>query len=105
MQDQNLKEIVVFHDDAEISQAIITLLESNIGYSIDFYGGILCIRQLDDLTFAVSHQKFNAETKGHVFDYEKIFVDAKEATEFFLEKRIEYRLGADFEVEISSDKN
>lgn len=105
MQDQNLKEIVVYHDDAKISQAIITLLESNIGYSIDFYGGILCIRQLDDLTFAVTHQRFNVETKRHNFDYEKIFTDARKATEFFLQKRIEYKLGADFEVEISPDKN
>ncbi|HLM03529.1 MAG TPA: hypothetical protein VK400_20915 [Pyrinomonadaceae bacterium] len=90
---------MTFHNDEKISQAIVTLLESNIGYSVDFYGKILCIRQLDDLTFAVSHKKYDPETTRHVFDFERIFTDAKEATEFFLQKRLEYELGADFEIE------
>ncbi|MEK7724415.1 MAG: hypothetical protein AAB336_08725 [Acidobacteriota bacterium] len=104
MQNDNSKEIVVFHNDEKISQAIISLLESNIGYSVDLYQ-TLVIRQLDDLTFAVSHEKYIAETRKYVFDYEKIFMDAKEATEFFLQKRVEYELGSDFEMEISSNKN
>ncbi len=98
MQNDNLKEIVIFHNDEKISQAIITLMESNIGYSVKC-GGLLLIRHLDDLTFAVSHEKYNLETRKCEFDFEKIFEDAKEATEFFLQKRIEYELGADFEIE------
>lgn len=99
MQDEKPKEIIIFHNDGKISQSIITLLESNIGYSVDFFGKTLCIRQLDDLSFAVSHEKYNLETRKFDFDFEKIFEDAKEATEFFLQKRVEYELGADFEIE------
>lgn len=104
MQNDYSEEIVVFHDDEKISRAIITLLESNIGYSIDLYR-TLAIRQLENLTFAVSHEKYNAEMRKDFFDYEKIFTDAKEATEFFLQKRVEYELGSDFEMEISSNNN
>ena len=98
MQDENSKELIVFHDDEKISQAITTLLESNIGYSIDC-DAMLVIRQLDDLSFAVSHEKHNPETHKFDFDFEKIFTDAKEATKFFIQKRVEYELGADFEAE------
>ncbi len=99
MQNENSKEIVIFHDDEKILQAIVTLLESNVGYGIEFFGFRLLIRQLEDLTFAVSHQKYNPETRQDIFDFEKIFVDVQEATNFFLQKRLEYEIGYDFEIE------
>ena len=88
------------HNDNKISEAIITLLESNVGYGIEFFGGMLKLIQLEDLTFAISHEKFDAETKKFHFKFEKIFTDANEATHFFLQKRREYELGYDFESEI-----
>ena len=100
MQDENSKEIVIFHDDEKISKAIFTLLESNVGYGIEFFGLELHIRQLDDLTFAVGHQKCNPETQKTEFDFELIFDNATEATKFFLQKRKEYELGYDFEIEL-----
>lgn len=101
MQSENQKEVIIFHDDKKISQAIITLMESNIGYSVNC-DGLLLIRHLDDLTFAVSHEKYNLETRKCEFNFEKIFEDAKEATKYFLQKRVEYELGADFEIEPES---
>lgn len=87
------------HDDEKIAEAILTLLESNVGYGIEFFGLMLSVRQLDDLTFAVSHEKFNPEIKDFEFDFEKLFENAREATEFFLKLRREYQLGYDFERE------
>jgi hypothetical protein len=87
------------HKDNKISEAIITLLESNVGYSIDFFGGMLLIRQLEDLTFAVSHEKYNPKKEAFIFQFEKLFKDSVTATKFFLQKRREYELGYDFEVE------
>lgn len=101
----NSKEIVIFHDDAKISQAIIILLQSNVGYGIEFFGFALHIQQLDNLDFAVSRKKYDPETRRDEFDFEKIFTDAKEATEFFLLKRREYELGYDFESEYVSEAN
>lgn len=97
------KEIVIFHNDAKIAQAIITLLQSNVGYGIEFFGFALHIRQLESLEFAVSREKYNPETQRDEFDFEKIFTDVREATEFFLQKRREYQLGYDFEVEYLSE--
>lgn len=99
MEEDNSKEVVIFHDDEKISKAIITLLESNIGYGIEFFGLELHIRQLEDLTFAVGHEKYNTETRRTEFDFEKLFDNATEAIEFFLQKRREYELGYDFEIE------
>jgi hypothetical protein len=87
------------HHDDKISEAIITLLSSNVGYSIEFFGRMFVICQLEDLTFAVRHQKFNSELKKFEFDFEKIFTDVKEATNFFLRKRREFEIGYDFEIE------
>lgn len=93
------------HNDEKISEAIITLLESNVGYGIEFWGRTLEVSQLEDLTFLVTHERYNPETRKFDFDLEKIFTNAKEATHFFLQKRREYELGYDFEVEFSPDKN
>ncbi len=98
MQNDISKETVIFHDDAKILEAIVILLQSNVSYGIEFFGFILHIMQLEDLTFAVSHQKYNTETRKSDFDFENIFTDAKKATEFFLQKRREYELGYDFEI-------
>jgi len=87
------------HNDNEISKAIVTLLESNVGYGIEFFGGILSLYQLEDLTYVVGYKKYNSETQELDFDFEQIFTDAKEATSFFLQKRREYELGFDFEIE------
>lgn len=92
------------HDDEKILNAIVTLLESNVGYGIEFFG-VLTLNQLEDLSYAVSHKKYEAETRVYVFDFEEIFIDAKEAAEFFLQKRREYELGYDFEVESTSESN
>ncbi|MDQ3798731.1 MAG: hypothetical protein M3384_04720 [Acidobacteriota bacterium] len=87
------------HDDEKISEAIITLLNSNVGYAIAIFGGTLRLKQLEDLSFAVSREEFNPTTNKFDFDFEEIFSDAGEAAEFFLKKRREYELGFDFEVE------
>lgn len=86
-------------DEEKMLNAIVTLLEFNVGYGVEFFGLQLHIRQLEDLSFAVSHKKYDIETKEHVFNFEKLFDDVTEAAEFFLQKRREFEIGYDFEVE------
>lgn len=45
--------------DEKITQALVTLLESNIGYGIDFFGGMLKLYQLEDTRFSVNHFCYN----------------------------------------------
>ncbi|MCD9186003.1 MAG: hypothetical protein LUM44_06200 [Pyrinomonadaceae bacterium] len=99
------KEVLIFHDDAKIAQAIVTLLQSNVGYGIEFFGFTLPLRHLDNLDFAVSRKKYDPETQRDDLDFEKIFTDGKEAADFFLRKRREYELRFDFEAEYLSETN
>ncbi len=80
----------------KVINALVNILESKVGYQISLFG-LLKIYQLEDMRFAVNHYEYDAE--GHQFNwvYEELFEDAREAVEFFEQKRREYELGFDIE--------
>ena len=77
--------------------AMVTLLESNVGYGIELFQ-MLSIYQLEDLTFAVNYEKYVESTANLEHQYERIFTSAREAVAFFCEEREKHRLGFDYEV-------
>lgn len=87
-------------NDEKNLDAIVALLESNVGYGIEFFGLTLSVGQLEDLRCAVSHEKYDSESNKFHFDFERIFDDANEAAKFFLQKRREFELGYNFESEL-----
>lgn len=83
----------------KVEDALVTLLESNVGYNVDLFC-FLTLRHLEDGTFAVSRHEYDEAHPSQLrFMYEEIFEDARKAVEFFEEKRREYELGYDFERE------
>jgi len=83
--------------DEKVVEALVTLLESNVGYSISLFES-LQLHQLEDMKFAVNRYEHNPAKPGKVkWIYEKLFEDAREAVEFFEQERRKYELGFDIE--------
>ena len=83
--------------DEKVIAALVTLLESNVGYQVGFFGGMLDMYQLEDGRFVVNRKHYDSESRVTTWEYEEIFEDAREATEFFEQKRREHELGFDIE--------
>ena len=83
--------------DEKVINALVVLLESNVGYGISMYSDLLQLYQLEDLRFAVNRYEHNPESRKSKWVYEELFDDAREAVEFFEQKRREYELGFDIE--------
>jgi hypothetical protein len=75
----------------KIIDALVTLLESNVGYEITFFGRMLSIYQHEDGRFVVNGDKILQE---------EVFDNAHEAVEFFEQKRREHEIGFDIEDEL-----
>lgn len=90
--------MVTIERDEKVINALVTILESNIGYQINLAGGLLRLYQLHDLRFAVNRYEYNPENpERDKWVYEELFDDARQAVEFFEQKRREYELGDDIE--------
>ena len=83
--------------DEKVIDALVTLLESNVGYQIDFFGGLLSLYQLEDLRFSVNRYEHDAKSGRNKWIFEEIFENARDAVEFFEQKRRECELGFDIE--------
>ena len=82
--------------DEKIINALETLLGSNIGYEISFFGGMLAVYQLEDGRFVVNRKDWVKDI-GDQYHYEETFENAREAVEFFELKRREHEFGFDIE--------
>lgn len=80
----------------KIVEAMVTLLESGIGYSVSLVPELV-VRPLHDGTFAVEREQYDEKSKNFHHVYEKIFQHPRAAVEFFEQERIKYELGDDFE--------
>jgi hypothetical protein len=78
------------HDDARALEAMVALLEMDVGYEINFFG-MLNLWQLEDLSYGVNYIPLK-KVEGEWY-----FTSAREAATFFLQKRAERELGYDFE--------
>lgn len=88
---------MIIERNETVINALVNLLESNVGYQISLVG-LLQLYQLEDMRFAVNRYEHNAENPGRdKWIYEELFDDAREAVEFFEQKRREYELGFDIE--------
>ena len=83
--------------DEKVIDALVILLESNVGYGISLFADLLKLYQLEDLRFAVNRYEHDTESHKSKWVYEELFNDAREAVEFFEQKRREYELGFDIE--------
>lgn len=89
---------MIIKQDEKVINSLVTLLESNVGYEISFCNNLLQLYQLEDLRFAVNRYEYDAENPSKSrWIYEELFDDAREAVEFFEQKRREYKLGFDIE--------
>lgn len=86
--------------DEKVINALVILLESNVGYGINMFGDMLQLYQLEDLRFAVNRYNQDPESRKTKWVFEELFDDAREAVEFFEQKRREYELGFDIEGEL-----
>jgi hypothetical protein len=81
--------------------AIAHLLATNAGFGIEFFGGMLAVRQLESGRFEVSREtraKPDANSPGlrrTVLCEE--FADARDAATRFLDLRVQHKIGFDFE--------
>lgn len=88
----------------EIS-AIETLLNLRVGYGFEFFGGLISLREQEDHNeiFVVEREKYVGpkEDSSDWFELEwsVSFRDAREAAEFFVNKRNELEIGIEFEGE------
>ena len=87
---------MVIERDEKVINALETLLESNVGYQISFFGGMLAVYQLEDGRFVVNRKDW-VKNIGDQYHYEEIFENAREAVEFFELKRREHEFGFDIE--------
>ena len=83
--------------DEKVINALVILLESNVGYQVSMFSDLLQLYQLEDLRFAVNRYEYDAESRKSKWVYEELFDVAREAVEFFEQKRREYELGFDIE--------
>jgi hypothetical protein len=83
--------------DEKVINALVILLESNVGYQINMVSDLLQLYQLEDLRFAVNRYEYDTESRKTKWVYEELFNDAREAVEFFEQKHREYELGFDIE--------
>ncbi len=91
---------MIIERDEKVINALETLLESNVGYQIGFFGGMLAVYQLEDGRFVVNRKDYNSESRVTTWAYEEIFENARDAAEFFEQKRREHELGFDIEGEL-----
>jgi hypothetical protein len=82
--------------DEKVMEAMVTILESNVGYQISLVSDLLQLYQLHDLRFAVNRYEYDPENPSKSkWIYEELFDNARDAVEFFEQKRREYELGDD----------
>lgn len=94
---------MIIKRDEKVINALVFLLETNIGYGISLFG-LLDLYQLEDQRFAVNRHAQDVESSGgNKWIYEEIFEDVREAVEFFEQKRREYELGFDIEAALSKE--
>ena len=93
---QTSEFILIIERDEKVINALKTLLESNVGYEIVFYGGMLALYQLEDGRFVVNRKDWVKDI-GDQYFYEETFENAREAVEFFELKRREHEFGFDIE--------
>lgn len=92
---------MVVAQDQKVIDALVTLLESNAGYQIGFFGGLLSLSQGEAGRFTVNRIEYDAETRISNWIFEETFGDPREAAEWFERKRREYQLGFDIERELN----
>jgi len=90
--------------EKQIINALVILLDSNVGYEIGFFRGMLSTYQLEDGRFVVNRKDY-IPNQGDKYLYEEIFDSSLEAAEFFEKKRREHELGFDFERELNQREN
>jgi hypothetical protein len=89
--------VLMIERNETVINALVNLLESNVGYQISLFG-LLELYQLEDKRFAVNRYEHDTENQSKdKWIYEELFDDAREAVEFFEQKRREYELGFDIE--------
>jgi hypothetical protein len=79
-------------------EVLTKIMQHPAGFNVDLFGGLLTLRGLPGGVYAVSETKDAASPS---YDEENTFLSAREAAEFFVKRRLELRLGVDFEMEIS----
>lgn len=93
---------MLIENDEKVIEALVTLLESNIGYGIDLFG-LLSLYQLEDGRFSVNRFVYDSETREFLHDFEELFENARQAVEFFEKKRQEYEVGFDIESKLNKE--
>ena len=89
----------MIEQDQKIIDALVMLLDSDVGYEISFYGGMFSTYELEDGRFVVNRKDW-IKDYGDKYLYEEIFDNAREAAEFFEQKRREHEFGFDIEREL-----
>ena len=79
-------------NEAEILAKVLDLVA---GYEIRLGQGLAVLR-LDDDAFIVEYETQNSE--GNYELREKSFTTGQKASEFFVEHRLKYKVGADFDI-------
>ena len=73
-------------------KAILKILNMDVGFAIDLFGGLLWIGKLENgQTSVQSESLLNGKSKERLFD------DVEEGVDFFLKMRKRKKLGFDFE--------
>jgi hypothetical protein len=86
-------------------ESIAKLLASDVGYAIDLFGGMLSVRNLEDGRFEVAREvrrkpDLNRPSRRRTTLCEQ-FAEPREAAIRFVELRIKFKVGFDFEREES----
>lgn len=75
-------------------EALIQVMKSGTGYEIDMFGGMLYLRPLENLEFAVGCDDSMVKKEDR---WEKCFKDPAEAVKLFEKVRKERKLGLEYE--------